>query len=85
MRLRREKAEYLKFRKGDRETVFNPFLEENTTYSDANATIPKVFVFYKEKMLDLTGMQTAEQLYSILDVETEMMGPEEEILAIAYK
>ena len=85
VRLRREKAEYLKFRKGDRETVFNPFLDENTTYSDANATIPKVFVFYKEKMLDLTGMQTAEQLYSILDVETEMMGPEEEILAIAYK
>ncbi len=85
VRLRREKAEYLKFRKGDRETVFNPFLDENTTYSDANATIPKVFVFYKEKMLDLTGMQTAEQLYSILDVETEMMEPEEEILAIAYK
>ncbi len=85
VRLRKEKAECLKFRKGDREAVFNPFLDENTTYSDANATIPKVFVFYKEKMLDLTGMQTAEQLYSILDVETEMMGPEEEILAIAYK
>lgn len=85
VRLRKEKAEYLKFRKGDREMVFNPFLDENTTYSDANATIPKVFVFYKEKMLDLTGMQTAEQLYSILDVETEMMAPEEEILAIAYK
>lgn len=85
VRLRKEKAEYLKFRKGDREAVFNPFLDENTTYSDANATIPKVFVFYKEKMLDLTGMQTAEQLYSILDVETEMLQPEEEIIAVAYK
>ena len=30
-------------------------------------------------------MQTAEQLYSILDVETEMMGPEEKLLAVAYK
>ena len=36
-------------------------------------------------MLDLTGMQTAEQLYSILDVETEMMEASEEILAVAYK
>jgi hypothetical protein len=36
-------------------------------------------------MLDLTGMQTAEQLYSILDVETEMMAPDEEILAVAYQ
>ena len=85
VRLRKEKANYLTFSKGQQTQLFNHFLEENTTYSDANATIPKVFVFYKEKMLDLTGMQTAEQLYSILDVETEMMGPEEKLLAIAYK
>lgn len=84
-RLRKEKAESLLFKKGSRATAFNAFLDENTTYSDANATIPKVFVFYKEKMLDLTGMQTAEQLYSILDVETESMGPDEEIIAVAYK
>ena len=85
VRLRKEKANYLIFSKGQQAQTFNHFLEENTTYSDANATIPKVFVFYKEKMLDLTGMQTAEQLYSILDVETEMMGPEEKLLAVAYK
>lgn len=85
VRLRREKAVFLAFPKGRRDEDFNRFLNENTTYSDANATIPKVFVFYKEKMLDLTGMQTAEQLCSILDVETEMLAPEEEILAVAYK
>lgn len=85
VRLRKEKASYLLFSKGEQEKLFNRFLEENTTYSDANASIPKVFVFYKEKMLDLTGMQTAEQLYSILNVETEMMEPEERLLAVAYK
>lgn len=85
VRLRKERANYLIFSKGQQAQTFNRFLEENTTYSDANATIPKVFLFYKEKMLDLTGMQTAEQLYSILDVETEMLGPEEQLLAIAYK
>ena len=50
-----------------------------------NATIPKVYIFYREKMLDLTGMQTAEQLYSILDLETEALSEQEEIIAVAYK
>ena len=85
VRLRKEQASYIIFPKGKQKEIFNHFLDDNTTYSDANATIPKVFVFYKEKMLDLTGMQTADQLYSILDVETEMMEPGEEILAVAYK
>lgn len=85
VRLRKEKANYVKFTKDQQTRIFHQFLDDNTTFSDANATIPKVFVFYKEKMLDLTGMQTAEQLYSILDVETEMLAPEEEIMAVAYK
>ncbi|WP_461218091.1 hydantoinase/oxoprolinase family protein [Lapidilactobacillus salsurivasis] len=62
-----------------------PFIDDYTTYSDANATIPKVFLFYKEKALDLTGMQTIEQLLSIVDVETEMMKDSEELIAVAYK
>lgn len=85
VRLRKEKSSFIAFTKAEQDSRFRRFLDENTTYSDANATIPKVFVFYKEKMLDLTGMQTAEQLYSILDVETEMLAPEEQLLAVAYK
>ncbi len=84
-RLRKEKAEWQVFRKKDRERVFTPFLDDNTTFSDANATIPKVFVFYREKILDLSGMHKADQLYSVLDLETESLAPDEEILAVAYK
>lgn len=64
---------------------FAEFLDANTTFSDANATIPKVFIFYREKMLDLTGMQSAEQLNSILDVEIEGLDGDEELIAVAYK
>ena len=74
-----------KFKKSQKQGVFNEFLDENTTFSDANATIPKVFVFYREKMLDLTGMQSSEQLNSILDVEIESLNDEEEMIAVAYK
>lgn len=85
IRFKKEKGVFIVFIKGRRNPIFNNFLDEHTVYSDANATIPKVFVFYREKMLDLTGMQTAEQLYSILDVETEALEDDEEIIAVAYK
>ena len=85
VRLRKEKASHLLFTKGRQGNEFHSFLDDHTMYSDANATIPKVFVFYKEKMLDLSGMQTAEQLYSILEVETETLKDDEPILAVAYQ
>lgn len=85
VRLKKEKAKHMKFLKSQSTSVFHSFIDENTTYSDANATIPKVFLFYREKMLDLTGMQTAEQLYSIIEIETEFMSADEELIAVAYK
>ena len=85
VRLKKEKAEYLKFSKDQRTTVFLEFLDANTTFSDANATIPKVFLFYREKMLDLTGMQSAEPLTSMMDLEIERLDGNEELIAVAYK
>ncbi len=85
VRLKKEKAEYLKFSKDQRTSVFLEFLDANTTFSDANATIPKVFLFYREKMLDLTGMQSAEQLASMMDLEIEGLDGNEELIAVAYK
>lgn len=85
VRLKKEKAEYLKFTKAEKGSLFAEFLDANTTFSDANATIPKVFIFYREKMLDLTGMQSAKQLDSILDMEIEGLGDSEELIAVAYK
>lgn len=85
IRFKRSNAFYLKFAKEQATTDFLNFVDEHTIYSDANATIPKVFLFFKEKMLDLTGMQTLAQLTSIMDVETESLNQNEEIIAVAYK
>lgn len=85
VRLKKDKAECLKFTKARKDDQFAEFLDANTTFSDANATIPKVFIFYREKMLDLTGMQSAEQLNSILDMEIEGLEEGEELIAVAYK
>ncbi|NGZ74943.1 hydantoinase/oxoprolinase family protein [Saccharibacillus alkalitolerans] len=84
VRFKQGNAQYGLFRKKERDGRFAEFLDDSTIYSDANATIPKVFLFYREKMLDLTGMQTKEQLMSIIDLETERLESEEEWIAVAY-
>ncbi|KKO54185.1 hydantoinase/oxoprolinase family protein [Paenibacillus sp. DMB20] len=85
VRFKRANVQYAKLSKSQFGGALNEFLDDNTIYSDANATIPKVFVFYKEKMLDLTGMQTKEQLLSILEIETELLRAEDELIVIAYQ
>jgi hypothetical protein len=85
VRFKHSNAHYFKFPKNQSDKEFLSFIDEHTIYSDANATIPKVFLFFREKMLDLTGMQTLEQLTSIMDVETENLDNNEEVIAVAYK
>lgn len=85
VRFRNEKVNHLKFSKDNLKSQFLPFIDENTIYSDANATIPKVFIFYREKMLDLTGMHNLDQLISIMDVELKMLPEDEPIIALAYQ
>ena len=85
VRFKHSNAHYFRFPKNQSDKEFLSFIDEHTIYSDANATIPKVFLFFKEKMLDLTGMQTIEQLVSIMDVEIENLDTNEEVIAVAYK
>lgn len=82
-RFKNQNAAYLSFLKNDNE-IFDDFLYDNTSFGDANATIPRMFLFYREKMLDLTGMQTAEQMKSIMEEEISSLDSNEKILAVAY-
>lgn len=84
-RLRKEGAHYKIFKKQQIELDFIEFMNEHTVYSDANDTIPKLFLFYKEKMLDLTGIQSLQQILSIMEVELEFVTDEDNILAVAYQ
>ncbi len=85
VRFKHSNLEFFQFKKVQLKGAFREFLDANTMYSDANATLPSVYVFYREKMLDLTGMKTINQLYSILEMEVEYLNSDEEIIAAAYK
>lgn len=82
-RFKNQNAAHLLFHKADKES-FEDFLYDNTVFGDANATIPRVFLFYREKMLDLTGMQTADQMKSIMEDELDGLDNQENIIAVAY-
>ncbi|SEN91496.1 N-methylhydantoinase A/oxoprolinase/acetone carboxylase, beta subunit [Amphibacillus marinus] len=85
VRFKKANVNYATFAKQSIDSLFLPFIDDNTVYSDANATIPKVFLFFREKMLDFTGMQTLEQLMSIMEVELENLKDNEDIIAVAYQ
>ncbi len=85
VRLKKNNAQFLKFPKKAVGRDFAEFLNANTSFSNGNAVLPRVFAFFGEKMLDLTGMQTAEQLYSILNVETELLPDDAPVIAVAYQ
>lgn len=84
VRFKHKKAKYCKFQKNKLDATFQAFLDDNTYYSDANATLPHIFVFYREKMLDLSGIQESGQLMSILRMELRLLEDEEPIIAVAY-
>lgn len=85
VRLKKENAQWLLWRRDETASRFAEFIDDNTRYSDANATIPKTFLFWKEKMLDLTGMQTKEQLLSIIEMELEVVEQDQSIIAVTWQ
>lgn len=85
VRLKKENANWLLCTRQEVTSSFAEFLDDNTRYSEANATIPKTFLFWKEKMLDLTGMQTKEQMLSIIEMELDMLEQEQPVIAVAWQ
>ncbi|WP_261806810.1 hydantoinase/oxoprolinase family protein [Lapidilactobacillus luobeiensis] len=84
VRLKKNRAHLLQCSKNQIDESFPSFLEDNTIYSDANATIPNMYVFFNEKMLDLTGFQTEEQLETMMNSELELVKSEEQLIFVAY-
>ncbi|HGH5979610.1 TPA: hydantoinase/oxoprolinase family protein [Kluyvera georgiana] len=85
VRLKKENANWLVCSRQEMNSRFADFLDDNTRYSEANAAIPKTFLFWKEKMLDLTGTQTKEQMLSIIEMELDVVEPEQDVIAIAWQ
>lgn len=63
-------------------TRLRPFVLERTAYGDAGKSLPDVFVVYRGRVLDLTGLQSFDQIQTLMNVELDRLPPEETIAAL---
>jgi N-methylhydantoinase A/oxoprolinase/acetone carboxylase beta subunit len=63
-------------------TRLRPFVLERTAYGDAGKALPDVFVVYRGRVLDLTGLQSFDQIQTLMNVELDRLPPEETIAAL---
>lgn len=85
IRLQKDKAKVLTFTKGELGSAFSDFVDSQTLYTDAGATLPKTYLFFGQKMSDLSGVLNKEQLLGLAEMELEFAGDEQPIVAVAAK
>jgi N-methylhydantoinase A/oxoprolinase/acetone carboxylase beta subunit len=70
---------------GELESKLRKVIEQLTTYGDAGALLPEVFLITSGKIIDLTGLVQASQMLSVGRVETQMLAPKDEVVVISCR
>ena len=85
IRLQKDDARIGVFTKGELSSGFSDFVDAMTLYSDAGATLPKTYLFFGQKMSDLSGVLNKEQLLSLAEMELEFAGDDQPIIVVAAR
>lgn len=85
IRLQKNQARVFTFTKAQVAGEFSTFVDSMTQYTDAGATLPKTYLFFGQKLSDLSGVVSKEQLMSLAEMELEFAGDDERIIAVAAK
>jgi N-methylhydantoinase A len=59
------------------------FLENHTEYGDAGRSIPEMFLVYRSRITDLSGLQNPEQVLSLAETELKDVAPDESVFCLA--
>lgn len=60
-------------------------LSEHTVHSDGGAEIPNIYIVLGKRIIDLAGMQSAEQILSLCEVELCNVPKDEQLIVICTK
>ena len=60
-------------------------MEELTEYNDGGTNLPNIYIVLGKRIVDLSGMQSAEQIVSLGNVELAGCGADEALIVAATK
>jgi N-methylhydantoinase A len=64
-------------------TKIKEIIEQLTSYGDAGALLPDIYLLVSARIVDLTGLIEESQIMTIVDLELSKQSPEEEIVIVA--
>lgn len=85
IRLQKDSGKIISIRKQSINKEYVDFIDDMTTYSDAGAILPKVYLYFGQKQVDLSGITSKEQLLSLTNMELEFINDDTDIIVVATK
>lgn len=85
IRLQKDDARAAVFTKGEIDGALSDFVDSMTLYTDAGATLPKTYLFFGQRMSDLSGVLNKDQLMSLAKIELEFAGDDQPVIVVAAR
>ena len=85
IRLQKNNAMARRTTTGSWQKVLDYFLEELTEYNDGGANLPNIYVVLGKRIIDLSGLQSPEQIAALGNVELNGCQEKEPLIVIATK
>lgn len=82
IRLQLRNGDHLVGTKRDVNGGLKDFFEKHTIYGDAGKEMPDLFVIYRGRVLDMSGLINMDQILSLLQIELNSVSDEEPIAAL---
>ncbi len=85
IRLRKESLGVIVTTKDKWQEDLTALLENTTEYGTIGGQLPKMYLYYGEKQVDLSGLTSKEQIVSLLELETGELPGTENMVLVATK
>lgn len=70
---------------GEVDGLLGTILTRLTTFGDAGEVLPDIYLVKPGQITDLTGLVEAQQILSVARIETQMLGPDDEVTVISAR